>query len=48
MKPTIFIIFIGTLFPIVLNTLQGVRGSPQRLIEFALVLGASRPKVLER
>lgn len=48
MKPTIFIIFIGTLFPIVLNTLAGVRGTPVRLIEFALVLGASRMDVLRK
>lgn len=48
MKPTIFIIFIGTLFPIVLNTLHGVRGTSRRLIEFAQVLGASRIDVLRK
>ena len=48
MKPTIFIIFIGTLFPIVLNTQQGVRGASRRLTEFALVLGASRAQILRK
>lgn len=48
MKPTIFIIFIGTLFPIVLNTLHGVRGTSRRLIEFASVLGASRGQILRK
>lgn len=48
MKPTIFIIFIGTLFPIVLNTQQGVRGASKRLTEFALVLGASRAQILRK
>lgn len=48
MKPTIFIIFIGTLFPIVLNTLHGVRGTSKRLIEFASVLGANRAQILRK
>lgn len=48
MKPTIFIIFIGTLFPIVLNTLHGVRGTSKRLIEFASVLGATRGQILRK
>lgn len=45
-KPTIFIIFIGTFFPIALNTLNGVRGTPVRLVEFARVLGATQSQVL--
>lgn len=48
MKPTIFIIFIGTLFPIILNTQQGVRSASKRLTEFALVLGASRAQILRK
>lgn len=48
LKPTIFIIFIGTLFPILLNTQQGVRGASRRLTEFALVLGASRSQILRK
>lgn len=48
MKPTIFIIFIGTLFPIILNTQQGVRGASRRLTEFALVLGATRLQILRK
>lgn len=47
-KPTVFIIFIGTLFPIVLNTQQGVFGASRRLTEFALVLGASRAQILRK
>lgn len=48
MKPTIFIIFIGTLFPIILNTQQGVRSASKRLTEFALVLGATRSQILRK
>lgn len=48
MKPTIFIIFIGTLFPIILNTQQGVRSASKRLTEFALVLGATRAQILRK
>lgn len=48
MYPTIFIIFIGTLFPIVLNTQQGVRSASKRLTEFALVLGATRGQILRK
>ena len=48
LKPTIFIIFIGTVFPIVLNTLHGVRGASRRLIEFAQILGANRVDVLRK
>lgn len=48
MKPTIFIIFIGTLFPIILNTQQGVRSASKRLTEFALVLGATRTQILRK
>lgn len=48
MKPTVFIIFIGTLFPIILNTQQGVRSASKRLTEFALVLGATRTQILRK
>ena len=48
MKPTVFIIFVGTVFPIILNTQHGVRSASKRLIEFALVLGASRGEVLRK
>lgn len=48
MKPTIFIIFIGTLFPIILNTQEGVRSASKRLTEFALVLGATRTQILRK
>lgn len=48
LKPTIFIIFIGTLFPIILNTYHGVKSCPRRLIQFAQVLGASRFQVLSK
>jgi len=48
LKPTVFIIFIGTLFPIVLSTVHGVRGTPRRLIEFAMVLGANKGQILRK
>lgn len=48
MKPTMFIIFVGAFFPIVLNTYDGVRGTSRRLTEFALVLGANRVNVLRK
>ena len=37
---TLFIIFIGAFFPILLNTIQGVRSIPQEYIESARTLGA--------
>lgn len=48
MKPTIFIVFIGTLFPIVRTTQQCGRNTSKRLIAFASVLGATRGQILRK
>jgi len=42
----IFIIFIGAFFPILLNTISGVKGVPTPLIEAALTLGAKSRDIL--
>jgi ABC-type nitrate/sulfonate/bicarbonate transport system permease component len=42
----IFILFLGAFFPVVLNTIAGVRGIDQTLVWGALTLGASRRQVL--
>lgn len=43
-----FLIFLGALFPILLNTVAGVRSVEPRLIEAARTLGAGRGTVLLR
>jgi NitT/TauT family transport system permease protein len=42
----IFIIFIGAFFPILINTISGVKGVPTPLIEAALTLGAKGRDIL--
>lgn len=39
--PAIFLIFIGAYFPILINTVDGVKGVERRLVEYAKTLGAS-------
>lgn len=46
--PAIFIIFIGAYFPILLNTIDGVKGIEKRLVEFARTLGATDRDILWR
>lgn len=41
-----FIVFIGMVFPIILNTIQGVKSTDPRLIDAAKTLGASTPKIV--
>jgi sulfonate transport system permease protein len=41
-----FIIFLGAFFPIVLNTMQGVRDVDKQLIRAAQTLGASRAAII--
>jgi ABC-type nitrate/sulfonate/bicarbonate transport system permease component len=43
-----FIIFLGIFFPILLNTIAGVKGVDTNLIRAARCLGASETKVLTR
>jgi sulfonate transport system permease protein len=44
----IFVIFWGTLFPLLLNTISGVKEVDRKLIEMARVYGASRAVVFRR
>jgi len=43
-----FIIFIGAFFPILLNTIDGVRGVKRTWVEVAQTLGASERQVLSK
>ncbi len=42
----LFIIFIGAFFPVLINTIAGVRAVPKILIESAQTLGASQKDIL--
>ncbi|MBP1888022.1 ABC transporter permease [Sinorhizobium mexicanum] len=44
----VFVIFWATLFPLLLNTISGVKEVDSKLIEMARVYGASRPTVFRR
>ncbi len=44
--PAIFLIFLGAYFPILLNTVSGVKAIDKRLIHFAKTLGASERIVM--
>ena len=44
----VFIIFIGSVFPILLNTIDGVRGVKKTWIEVGTTLGASERQVLTK
>jgi ABC-type nitrate/sulfonate/bicarbonate transport system permease component len=43
---SIFIVFIGVVFPIILNTIYGVRSTDPRLIDAARTLGASQAQIV--
>ncbi|HIH44415.1 MAG TPA: ABC transporter permease [Candidatus Methanoperedenaceae archaeon] len=43
-----FIVFIGAFFPILLNTISGVKGVPVLFIESAYTLGASSRQILTK
>lgn len=45
---SIFIVFIGVVFPIILNTIQGVRSTDVRLIDAAKTLGASESIIIKK
>ncbi|SNQ59318.1 ABC transporter permease [Candidatus Methanoperedens nitratireducens] len=45
---SIFIVFIGTVFPIILNTIYGVRSTDVRLVDAAKTLGASGSKIVTK
>lgn len=45
---SIFIVFIGVVFPIILNTIYGVRSTDPRLIDAARTLGAAEPQIVTK
>ncbi len=45
---SIFIVFIGVVFPIILNTIHGVKSTDARLIDAAKTLGASESQVVTK
>jgi sulfonate transport system permease protein len=45
---SIFIVFIGMVFPIILNTIQGVKSTDVRLIDAAKTLGASESMLVQK
>ena len=47
-KAAIFIIAIGSIFPIVINTVQGVRDVDAHLVDAARMMGASHLQILRR
>jgi ABC-type nitrate/sulfonate/bicarbonate transport system permease component len=47
-QAAIFIIAIGSVFPVLLNTMQGIHDVDWRLIDAALTLGASRSQIMSR
>lgn len=47
-KPAVFLVFLGTVWPILLNTIQGVRTVPKHLLWAALTMGAKPPQIFAR
>jgi ABC-type nitrate/sulfonate/bicarbonate transport system permease component len=47
-EAAIFIIAIGSIFPILLNTIQGVHDTDQRLVDAARTMGATHWQVIQR
>jgi NitT/TauT family transport system permease protein len=47
-RAAVALIFIGTFFPILINTVDGVKYVEPRLIEAAEMLGTARPAILTR
>ena len=45
-KPAVFLIWLGAFFPILLNTVLGMQGTPKNLIEVSKTLGANRWQIL--
>jgi len=43
--PAVFLVFIGTIWPIILNTIDGVHSVPKHLVWSALTMGASRRQI---
>lgn len=47
-QSAVFLVFIGAFFPILLNTISGVRSVEKKLIEVALTFGASDLEILKK
>jgi len=47
-QAAVFIITIGSIFPILLNTIQGIQDTDKRLIDAARTMGATHQQVLYR
>lgn len=47
-KPAVFLVFLGTVWPILLSTIQGVRSVPKHLLWAALTMGATAPQTFAR
>jgi NitT/TauT family transport system permease protein len=45
---SVFLVFLGAFFPILLNAISGVKGIEKKLIEAAYLLGASQRQVLTK
>jgi NitT/TauT family transport system permease protein len=47
-QSTVILVFIAAVYPILLNTIAGVRGASKRLLEAGQMLGTSRLRMLTR
>lgn len=47
-KPAIFLVFLGAFFPILLNTIHGVKTSDRNLIRAAAMMGATEQQMLQQ
>lgn len=45
-KPAIFLVFLGAFFPILMNTIHGVKNTDRQLIRAAAMMGASQSQML--
>ncbi|GJD61335.1 ABC transporter permease [Methylobacterium frigidaeris] len=45
-KPAIFLVFLGAFFPVLMNTIHGVRGVDRNLIRAGAMMGASERQLL--
>ena len=48
LSSSVFLVFLGAFFPILLNTMAGVKGMERKLIEAAYLLGATEKQVLSK
>lgn len=48
LSSSVFLVFLGAFFPILLNTIAGVKGIEKKLIEAAYILGANEKQLLKK